>query len=91
MWEHHYEKGHGWQCWERMSYDNNHFCGCSHDMPDIYMLEFLKQKLSELKLKIKKLQQKMRPKKPRTMMSVLEKAERRLERAKEHVKRLKED
>lgn len=38
MWEHHV--GHrGYMCYERRSYDNNDFCGCTHCMP-----EYLKSK-----------------------------------------------
>lgn len=33
LWEHREEKGHGFKCWERMSYDNNDFCGCRHGAP----------------------------------------------------------
>lgn len=33
LWEHYEEKGHGFKCWERMSYDNNDFCGCRHGAP----------------------------------------------------------
>jgi hypothetical protein len=39
MWEHYEEKGHGFKCWERMSYDNNDFCGCRHGAPPPLTLE----------------------------------------------------
>jgi len=31
--EHYAEPGHGFRCWERMSYENNDFCGCTHGAP----------------------------------------------------------
>lgn len=35
MWEHYTEsERHPYQCWERMSLENNDFCGCRHGMPE---------------------------------------------------------
>ena len=33
LWEHREEKGHGFKCWERLSHENNDFCGCTHGAP----------------------------------------------------------
>lgn len=60
MWEHHYVKGHGWKCWERMSRDNNDFCGCRHCMPDKHRLEELKKKLQKTKTEMRALKLKIR-------------------------------
>ena len=34
MWKHRKDY-HGFQCYERMSYDNNDFCGCAHGAPKV--------------------------------------------------------
>lgn len=35
MWEHYTEStNHPYKCWERMSHDNNDFCGCRHGEPE---------------------------------------------------------
>ena len=33
MWEHYKEANHGFKCWERLSNENNDFCGCTHGAP----------------------------------------------------------
>ena len=43
----HFHDGTKFQCWERMSHDNNDFCGCQHGSPLEWQLEKDKKRLAK--------------------------------------------
>lgn len=57
---HHTDDTGRYQCYHRMSRDNNDFCGCTHNMPDERRLVLLERELDEVKTKIRILKRKMK-------------------------------